>query len=223
MLNQFSIKIGDAVSPGRPAGAGTINETGQQQSYAFAARAGEAVYLSVGPCEGGLPVFDLKTPQNRLLDGTSGCHDLERQVLPESATYHIIARTDHPPSRYSFFLHEVPADQHFAVRLPITVSPDFPVSRAGHITGKGAQQFYYFTATPGSSVHIEGRCNPACPNLEIRATAIGDNGRLGFLGLDHLNFDWKLSSGGKYTVQVRSVGYVGAYSFTAYETKAPQR
>ena len=222
MLNQFSIKVGDAISPNHPTGAGIITQQGQRQSFGFAARAGDIVYVGIGPCDGGLLSFDLRTPHNRLLDAAS-CHDIERQVLPESGIYQIIARTAQPPARYSFFTHEVPADQHFAVRFPITVSAESPGKGAGHITAQGAQQFYDFAAAPGSAVHIEGKCIPACPNLEIRATSAGDNSRLGFLPLDHLNFDWKLSSGGKYTVQVRSVGYVGNYTFNVSQIKAEHR
>ncbi len=222
-LNQFSIKVGDAVSPDHPTGAGIITQQGQRQSFGFAARAGDIVYVGIGPCDGGLLSFDLRNQHNSLLDGASGCHDIERQVLSESGTYHIIARTDQPPARYSFFVHEAPADQRFAVRMPVTVSPDSPAKGAGHITAQGAQQFYDFAATPGSFVHIEGKCIPACSNLEIRATSIGDHGRLGSLGLDHVNFDWKLPSGGRYTIQVRSNGYVGSYAFSASQTKTQRR
>jgi hypothetical protein len=222
ILNQFSIKVGDSISPDHPTGAGIITQQGQRQSFGFAARAGDIVYVGIGPCDGGLFSFDLRTPQNRVLDAAS-CHDIERQVLPESGTYQIVTKTALPPARYSFFIHEVPADQHFAVRFPITVSAESPGKGAGHITAQGAQQFYDFAAAPGSAVHIEGKCIPACPNLEIRATSAGDNSRLGFLPLDHLNFDWKLSSGGKYTVQVRSVGYVGNYTFNVSQIRAEHR
>jgi hypothetical protein len=74
----------------------------------------------------------------------------------------------------------------------------------------------------GASVHIEGKSGTRCTSLEIRATSTGDNSRLAFLSLDHLNFDWKLPSGGRYTIQVQSNGYVGDYSFSASESK-PQR
>ena len=222
ILNQFSIKIGDAISPNHPIGAGIITQQGQRQSFGFAAHAGEIVYVGIGSCDGGLPSFDLRTPQNRLLDAAS-CHDLERQVLSESGTYHIIARTDQPPARYSFFVHEVPADLRFAVRLPIAVSAESPAKGAGQITAQGAQQFYDFAAPPGSSVHIEGKCIPACPNLGIRATSVADNGRLGFLNLDRVNFDWKVPAGGRYTIQVRSNGYVGNYAFSASQTKTQRR
>ena len=218
-LNQFPIKIDDSISPGHPAGAGIITQVGQRQSYLFDAQAGEVVYLGIGPCEGPVPALDIFAPDNHRLDGQLGCHDLGREVLLQSGTYRIVARTDKDPARYSFSLRSVPPDQHFAVRLPLTVSPDAPTRGTGRITAQGAQQFYDFTTTPGSRVSIEGECSQPCPNLEIRVTTGGDASRLGFLGLDHLNFEWKIPAGGKYTIQVRSTGYIGNYVFTASEAK----
>jgi RHS repeat-associated protein len=219
-LNQFSIKIGDAISADHPTGAGIIAQSGQRQSYSFDARAGEVVYLGIGPCEGAVPAFDLLLPDDHFLDGQIGCHDLGREVLPQTGQYRLVAKSDKEPVRYGFFLHSVPADQHFIIRPPQTVSPDAPARGAGHITAQGAQQFYDFTATPGSKVLVEGKCGTPCPNLGIRVTSIGDTGSRGFLGLDHLNFDWRLPAGGQYTIQVRSDGYVGDYSFAASQAKA---
>ncbi len=217
--NQFPIKIDDSISPGHPAGAGIITQVGQRQSYLFDAQAGEVVYFGIGPCEGAVPALDIFAPDNHRLDGQLGCHDLGREVLPQSGTYRIVARTDKDPARYSFSLLSVPPDQHFSVRLPLTVSPDAPTRGTGRITAQGAQQFYDFTTTPGSRVSIEGECSQPCLNLEIRVTTGGDASRLGFLGLDHLNFEWKIPAGGKYTIQVRSTGYIGNYAFTASEAK----
>lgn len=218
--DQYNISIGDTVSRDHPAkGAGILSNATQRQSYSFNAQAGEVVYLGIGPCGGPSLLIDIFTPDNHLLDAQIGCHDLGREVLPQAGTYRVVARTDKDSERYSFFLHAVPADQHFSVRLPLAVSPDVPVLGVGHITGQGAEQFYDFTANPGSAVHLEGKCGGSCPKLEVRATSLGDTGRLGYLGLDHLNFDWKLPASGKYTIQVRSTGYVGDYSFTASQAQ----
>jgi len=218
-LEQFPIKIGDAISPGHPAGAGIITQVGQRQSYSFNAQAGEVVYLGIGPCEGAVPSLDILAPDNHRLDGQMGCHDLGRAVLPQSGTYRIVARAEKDPARYSFSLRSVPPDQHFAVRLPLTVSPDAPTRGTGRITAPGSQQFYDFTASPGSRVSIAGKCSQPCPNLEIKVTTASDTSRFGLLALDHLNFDWKVPSGGKYTIEVRSDGYTGDYAFTASEAK----
>lgn len=222
-LDEFSIKIGDAVSPDHPAGAGMIKQPGERQSYSFNARSGDITYVGIGPCDGTPPILDIFAPDNHRVDGQIGCHDLGRVVLPQNGKYRILVRADGPSVRYSFSLHPVPSDQRFVVRLPLTASPDIPARGAGRIAAQGAQQSYDFEASPGSQVHVEGKCGTPCPNLGIRVTQVGDNGGIGFLGLDHLNFAWKMPRVGKYTIQVRSGGYVGSYSFTAYETKQRRR
>jgi hypothetical protein len=42
-----------------------------------------------------------------------------------------------------------------------------------------------------------------------------DRSGVGFVGLDHLNLDWNVHSEGKYTIEVRSSGYIGDYAFSA--------
>lgn len=144
------------------------------------------------------------------------CHASLRAILPVTGAYHVVASTDKASvsSRYSFYVHAIPPDQHVTVRLPLTVYPDNPARGAGRIAAQGAQQFFDFTANPGTLVHIEGKC--ACPNLAIRAVSVGDDSRFGYWDLS-ANFkdDWKLPAGGKYTIQVRSNGFTGDYSFAA--------
>jgi hypothetical protein len=89
-LNQFAIKIGDAVSPDHPAGAGVIKEPGQRQSYSFTARLGDITYLGIGPCDGTPPILDIFAPDNHRVDGQIGCHDLGRVVLPQNGSYRIV-------------------------------------------------------------------------------------------------------------------------------------
>lgn len=225
-FDRYSIKIGDAVSPDHPApGAGIIKDLGQQQSYSFAGRAGETVFLGLGPCEGANPSFKFLRPDNSILDFTiSNCHVSLRETLPVSGTYQILASTDRADvnSRYGFFLSSVPPDQRFSTRLPLTVSPSNPGSGAGRVSAAGAEQFYDFTAQSGSLVHIEGKCTPPCPKLLIRAVAVTDTSGYGYWDLDSAKNDWTLPPGGRYTIQVQSTGYVGDYSFTASQTE-PQR
>ena len=155
-LDQYSIKIGDTISPDHPAkGAGVITELGQKQSYSFAGRVGEVLWFQLGPCEGAMPSFDLLAPNGNKLD-FAGCHpgvsrqDLGRQILPTTGQYRIVAGTDksNVSSRYSFYVHEVPGDEHFSARLPLNVSPGAPSRTAGHIAAQGAQQFFDFTPVP---------------------------------------------------------------------------
>lgn len=219
-FDQYSIKIGDTVSPNHPAqGAGIIKDLGQKQSYSFSGRAGEVIYVALGPCEGAQPSFDLRDPDDKYLGGVIGnCTvDIGRLVLPATGNYRITAATDksNVASRYNFFVHTVPPDHHFQVHLPFTVAPGVPGRGAGHVSAAGEQQFYDFTATPGATVHIEGKCGGSCPKLSIRAAKAGDTGDYAFWDLNFTHGDWKLPAGGKYTIQVRSNRYVGDYSFSA--------
>ncbi|HKS68369.1 MAG TPA: RHS repeat-associated core domain-containing protein [Candidatus Acidoferrales bacterium] len=224
LFDRYSIRIGDTVSPDHPVpGAGIIKELGQKQFYSFSGKAGDAVFLTLGPCQGANPSFSILKPDNTLLDGDIGnCHVNFREVLPVTGSYQILAITDKSNllSHYGFSLSPVPADQHFPVRLPLIVSPGVPARGAGRVAAAGAQQFYDFTAKPGAAVHIATKCGGACQNLLIRATRAGDSSTYGFWDLNFANGDWKLPDGGKYTIQVRSMGYVGEYGFVA--TEAPQ-
>ncbi|HEU5334967.1 MAG TPA: hypothetical protein VFU27_03335, partial [Terriglobales bacterium] len=224
--DQFSIRMGETVSPDHPArGAGIITQIGQKQSYTFSGHAGEAIYVAIGPCQGAQPSFGLRTPDGKYLGGVIGnCNaDIGRMVLPATGTYRINATTDksNVSSHYSFWVHPVPPDQHFSVRLPFTVSPGSPARGAGHVSAAGEQQFYDFTASPGASVHIEGKCGGSCPKLSIRATKVGDTSDYAFWDLNFTHGDWKLPEGGKYTIQVRSNRYVGDYSFSV--TQGPSQ
>ena len=217
--DQFSIQMGETVSPDHPArGAGIITQSGQKQSYTFSGRAGEAIYVALGPCAGAQPSFDLRAPDDKYLGGVIGnCNaDIGRLLLPATGTYRILATTDksNVSSHYSFWVHTVPPDQHFSVRLPFTVGPGVPAHGAGHVSAAGEQQFYDFTANPGTTVHIEGKCGGTCPKLVIRATKAGDSSDYAFWDLNFTHGDWKLPDGGKYTIQVRSNRYVGDYSFS---------
>jgi hypothetical protein len=225
-FDQYSIKIGDRVSPDHPGpGAGIIKDLGQKQSYSFQARAGDAVYLATGPCEGAQPSLWLFRPDNGGLDGTlASCQsDLGRIDLPVDGTYRIVAQTDktNVSSRYAFSLLPVPPDRHFAVRLPVTVSPDHPAPGSGRMIAKGEQQFYDFNSTQGNKVQIEGKCAAPCPNLDLRVISINEHVsfRYGALALNKLNYEWTLPAGGRYTIQVRSTGYTGEYSFSASEVQ----
>lgn len=224
--DQYPIKIGDTVSPDRPApGAGTITQLGQKQSYSFAGKTGETIYIKLGPCEGAKPSFAFLKPDNSWLDlAIADCQSSFRETLPVSGTYHIVASTDkaNVASRYSFFVRTVPPDQHFSVRLPTTISPGVPAKDTGRTSAPGADQLYDFTARPGTVVRIEGKCGTPCPNLTIRATRVGDVSDRNFWDLNALKNDWKLPEGGRYTIQVRSKGYVGEYGFTASEVVQPR-
>jgi hypothetical protein len=220
-LDQFSIKVGDTVSPDHPAkGAGSITQLGQRQAYSFSARAGEIVYVGLGPCDGAAPTFDLLRPNGDGLDWHSCYGDMGRQVLPVGGTYRILARSE-STTHYSFFIHPVPQDQQVAVHLPLIVYSGNPARWAGHITAQGEQHLFDFTADPATVVHIESKCS--CSKLSIRVAAAGDTGGGGPELFPGYNGDWELPAGGKYTIRIRSYGFTGDYSFAASIAAAQRR
>ena len=219
-FDRFGIAIGDSVSPDHPAkGAGSLSDLGQRQSYEFTGRAGEAVYIAAGVCEGGPTQLSILRPDNVLLEGNN-CHsDIGRVELPANGNYSIVAASDRPnvAAQYGFSLRSIPADQHFSVGLPFAVSRNKPAGGAGRITAPGQQQFFEFTAPPHATVHIEGTCASACPKLSLRVVR-GDEHvdfRYGAVQVNNLKWDVTLPPGSKYTIQVRSMGYVGEYGFKA--------
>jgi RHS repeat-associated protein len=217
-IDTYRIQIGDTVSPDRPApGAGIITEPGQRQAFEFVGRGSDVVYVFLSPCEGAFPAFDLLKEDGSSIAGHLGRCDEElgRVVLPETGTYRIVARTDPPNyrSRYGFSITRPPADQHFRVQLPFTVSNGAPVAGAGVLTAAGAQQFFDFSAKPGVQVHVETHCD--CPKLTLRAVKAGDTSNDSYAQFNGLKPDWKLPDGGQYTLQVLSHGYAGPYSLTA--------
>ena len=222
-LDSYTISVGDSISPDHPRrGAGIITQPGQQQSYAFQAAAGQAVYLQIGPCQGSGVALDVMAPDNSRLDGQIGCHDLGRVELAKTGTYHLVVHAD-GSARYALAPRPIPPDQHFVLHLPAEIPRGASAQGAGRITAPGAQQFYDFTGRPGSVVHLEGKCAQPCPNLVVRVTKVGDSSRLGFVDLMNMKQDWTLPAGTDYTIQVRSNGYTGGYAFTASTAQAPRR
>jgi hypothetical protein len=83
-FEQYSIKIGDAVSPDYPArGAGVIAQLGEQQSYSFIARAGQVIYFRASNCQGPTVFFDVfKTRQAAGLRVQPAAERLARSRCP---------------------------------------------------------------------------------------------------------------------------------------------
>ncbi len=221
-FDRYAINIGDSVSPDHPvSGAGIISKLGERQSYAVQAKARQTVYLGIGPCQGTYLTMDIFAPDDKLAGTKFGCDDRGRTQFATAGTYHLVFRTD-STVRYAFFLHPIPPDQHFDVRLPATVSPDVPIRGTGRIAAQGGAQLYDFSAPAGMVVHLEGNCSSPCPKLRARIARVGDSTDAGFGDLTIMKADWPLPPGNRYTVEVRSAGYVGSYGFKA-SIAAPKR
>ena len=162
--DRYAINIGDTVSPDRPsAGAGTIRQAGEKQSYLFSASAGSIIYVKVGPCDGDIPNLDLHDPEDHSMVLKIGCADFGPVTLPRAGTYRIVASTKQAAGHYSFSLLATTFDQ-FSIKIGDTVSPDHPAPGAGIIAKLGEQQSYSFQARTGEIVYYSAAsCEGAGP------------------------------------------------------------
>jgi hypothetical protein len=104
-FDTYSIKIGDTVSPDRPAvGAGIIALPGQRQTYSFRARPGEVISVHVGPCEGAPVGFDVLDSANRIIGGKGGCGDSGPVALRTAGVYRIVVHASRGTARYTFVI-----------------------------------------------------------------------------------------------------------------------
>jgi hypothetical protein len=211
-FDQYSIKIGDTVSPDHQAhGAGIIAQPGERQSYSFEARNGQIIYFSSDQCEGSTLAFDLFNPANNVIDGRSGCGDVGPVTLPTTGIYRILAKADSGVARYTFSLRSTTFAQ-YSINIGDTVSSDHPGRGAGIIAQPGARQSYSFKARAGqiiyfSSDHCEGSplafdlFDPA-NNLIGGRTGCGDSGPS------------TLHTAGVYRIMVKADRGAARYSFS---------
>ncbi|HEV3513881.1 MAG TPA: hypothetical protein VGS05_19395 [Candidatus Sulfotelmatobacter sp.] len=219
--DQYAINIGDTVSPDRPsAGAGTIRQTGEKQSYLFSASAGSIIYVKVGPCDGDIPNLDLHDPEDHSILLKIGCGDFGPVTLPRAGTYRIVASTKQAAGHYSFSLLPTTFDQ-FSIKIGDTVSPDHPAPGAGIIAKLGEQQSYSFQARAGEIVYYSAAsCEGAAPwfrlldqdqNLIDLTAGCGDRG------------PFTLHKAGAYRILVSADTGTARYSFKISERPISRR
>ncbi len=170
--DQFTIKIGDTVSPDHAApGMGKISAAGEIQSYAFSANGGSIIYLRASACEGAGVVFDLRNPANELIGGRGGCGDFGPQTLASTGTYRLIVHADQAPAKFNFALLPTSFEQ-YSIKVGDTVSPDHPAAGAGSISRLGERQAYSFDGTAGTILYVKvEHCEGDPVSFELRNAA----------------------------------------------------
>ena len=170
--DQFTIKLGDTVSPDHGApGMGKISVPGEIQSYAFLANAGAIIYLRASACEGAGVVFDLRDPANNLIGGRGGCGDFGPTALASTGTYHLIAHADQGPAKFNFALLPTTFEQ-YSIKVGDTVSPDHPAAGAGSISRLGERQAYSFNGIAGTILYMKvEHCEGDPVSFELRNAA----------------------------------------------------
>jgi hypothetical protein len=210
-FDQYSIKIGDTVSPDHPSsGAGIIAQSGQRQSYSFEAHAGQIIYFGSRDCKG-FPWFDLFDPSNNLIGGRGGCGDFGPLTLHKAGTYRILAKANGSGARFIFALSSTTFDQ-YSIQIGDTVSPGHPSPGAGIIALPGERQSYSFHARAGQVIYFSAdRCEGSLIGFDLldpSNNVIG--GRAGCGESTAL----RLTADGIYRMQVKAEGGTARYSFS---------
>lgn len=164
LAEQFTIQVGDSVSPGAPgAGAGVIAAGANTDTYTFQGVQGQAVFfeeVSVSSAFAGWLIWDLKSPGNTTVfseyfPGSSP----GRFVLPETGTYTLRVRvgTDNPAyvGNYSFRLREIPNQAPIRITMDTIVTTNQPQPGAGYLEVPGALDDYVFHGDQGQLVYFE--------------------------------------------------------------------
>ncbi|MBV9344427.1 MAG: hypothetical protein JOZ03_05485 [Gammaproteobacteria bacterium] len=208
--NGFAIRIGDSVSPGRPAAeAGMIGPQGGKQAYSFVGTQNAHVYLSATDCTGSAIRIDLQDPTGQSLGGRLGCGDVGPVALPRDATYRVVIRAEQA-AHYGFSLSAAPFDR-FEVGIGATVAPDHPPG-AGLIRAPGARQLFGFHADAGARVYVKvGPCEGEGVVFDLEdPSAHSLAGKIGCGDFGPVT----LATAGTYQLQVRSDKPPNRYTFS---------
>ena len=213
-FENYSIKIGDTVSPDHPSpGAGVIAQPGEQQSYSFPAKAGQIIYFSATNCEGAPVGFELQKPSNDSTGfGRGDCGDLGPVTLATAGMYKVLVKVDHgATARYSFSVRPTSFEQ-YSIKIGDTVSPDHPSRGAGMIAQPGEQQAYSFQGQAGQIIYFSASaCEGVTVFFDFFNQAGGGVG--GMAGCGNLG-PITLATAGTYKILVKADhGGAARYSF----------
>jgi RHS repeat-associated protein len=214
----YPIKIGDTVAADRPApGAGRASPGHDKQTYSFASRGGEIVYVQVVACGGASLTFEVRDSSDHILGGKIGCGSFGPITLGPPGVYRVLVKADRAAvggggsPQYSFWLRSTSLDA-YAIAIGDSISPDHPRRGAGVITQPGQQQSYTFQAAAGQAIYLQiGPCEGSGIALDVNAP---DNSRVdGQLGCHDLG-RVELAKAGTYHIVVRADG-PAHYAFAA--------
>lgn len=224
----FSIQLGDVVSPGVPGpGAGSIESIASSDTYTFHANAGQLIFaetISVAAAFGGYLMWEVKAPSGAsVFRAYFDAGDEGRRTLPETGTYSIrFWVTGTVATRigdYSFALRAIAPDQTFAIQIGDTVSNGVPGAGAGNIETAGAQDFYTFQATAGQLAFFEQVSAAASFAGNLQLELNGPGGNMVFRSYFSGTPEGRrlLAETGTYTLRVYSplqdAAQAGTYSF----------
>ncbi|WP_162942139.1 hypothetical protein [Desertimonas flava] len=219
LVQVFPLSVGGTVSDGVPAaGAGHIENGGDQDVYTFGAPAGTELLLDV--LTGSNTTFRWRlvaASGSTVFDGIYG----DRLLVAEAGEYTLTVSGVGAASTgtYSFRLLGVPPAEPFGIAIGDTVAPGAPGPGAGDIEVPGARDVYTFAAAAGQVVvfdHLDGR------NTAIRWTLVAPGGA-GLFDTFIGDRQQTLPADGDYTLSVSGLNAdsTGTYSFSL-TVEAPQ-
>jgi RHS repeat-associated protein len=185
--------------------AGSIPTATSRDRYAFAATAGQIIYLAArGSCVRDLR-WRLLRPDGRSVGLANLCDDLGRLVLPDEGTYTIEVFSDGPATGdYAFQLLAVPAVRTSSIQIGDAATDT--------IAQVGEWHRYAFAATAGQTVTIRAR--GACVQGLLWRVLTPDGRPVAY---DRSCADLGrlvLADAGTYTIEIYSDGAsTGAYGF----------
>jgi hypothetical protein len=202
----YAIKIGDTVATDRPApGAGRASPGHGKQTYSFASRGGDIIYVQVAACGGAALSFEVRDSAEHILGGKVGCGDFGPVTLGAPGVYRLLVESNRalPQAQYSFWLRSTVLDT-YAIAIGDSISPDHPRRGAGVIVQPGQRQSYAFPAAAGEAVYLEiGPCQGSAMALDVLAPdGSRVDGQLGCHDLGRL----ELAKAGTYHIVVRADG-----------------
>lgn len=231
-LQQFAIAVGDTVSDGVPAaGAGKIEEPFGQDSYTFAAAAGQRVIFASRNVADALAAMNwrLVAPGGGVVfDRTLGPTDPAVFALPAAGTYELVVRDDLEGSAgtYGFQLRTPPVPDQFAIVIGDTVSNGVPAVGAGNIEASFGQDIYTFPAAAGQRVvfHLQSLADELKP---VDVQVVGPDGRIVFDDTRYSAFQsvFTAPAAGTYALRIGSdtSAGTGAYGFQLRAAPSPQQ
>ena len=222
VIDDFAIRLGDTVSDGVPGpGAGNIEAGGDEDSYAFAAAAGDFAIFDVVAGRASDFRWTLTAPDGAIVfDGRFTDRLVE---VTQDGTHVLTVRgaTAGSTGTYSFRLSAPPVPDFFAIDFGDTVADGEPGDGAGNIEVPGAADIYTFAGTAGQVAifdHFAGR------NTDIRWRLEAPDGSQPFntsIGDQQV----ALPADGNYVLTIGGVdiGDTGTYSFRLFEAPAPDQ
>jgi hypothetical protein len=216
----FAIDLESVVEPGLPAaGAGEIEEPGDQDRYTLDVRAGQRLFFdNLAFSNAGLR-WRVVDAEDQQVFSSSIFSDRGPFEVTSPGTWSIIVDdTGDDAGTYSFTVWDTRVDGPFAIDLESVVEPGVPADGAGEIEEPGDQDRYTFDVVAGQTLFFD---NLAFSKAGLRWRVIDADGQQVYsssIFSDRGPFE--VASSGTWEIIVDDDGdAAGTYSFVVWDTE----